>query len=208
MRFDYTSKPAHPHKIFTVINDFVNNNISLERQTIPFPSGLTCAEFMNYLETAEPITVQVTFHVKYGKECCAWDCQDFENPDCEIDMNFASLMTCGSQAVRENIISRCPTAKGFSRMTFVLLHEIGHFMTAEEAEEEEEISPDEEFERMLNAMMIANTEIEFERIVQKYHYSKQEEMLATDWAINFLADPDNRKKTKAFEREFFKAWRG
>lgn len=208
MKFDYSSKPAHPRKIFTIINKFVNENITLPRTVYPFPTGLTVEEFFEQMGKIEPIEDKATFHVRPGQQCCGYGCEDTENLDCEIEMNFAELMTCGAKAVRENVISRCPTAKGFSAMTFVLLHEVGHFMTGEEIEEEEEVSDAEKFTRVLRAMAIADTEMDYQRIMQKYHYSKHNEIIATDWAIAFLSDPENRKKVKAFEREFFKAWRG
>ena len=94
-------------------------------------------------------------------------------------------------------------------MLFVLLHEVGHFATAEEAEQvdQKEWTEEERISHMTEAFAHSSNWKDFQRIFQSYHYNLPKEKLATDWAIAWLSDPVNRKAAKQFEKKFFAAWR-
>ena len=83
------------------------------------------------------------------------------------------------KAFRRNFVRRCPLARGFSNATISILHELGHYFTWYdflEIEEEDEFT---------------------------CHFDLPSEVAATDWAIEWLQNPENRKVAKAFEKEFF-----
>lgn len=212
--FNYNSDCAHPRKIYTLMNKFINEKVSVPRTFSVLPSGITVEEFCDRVETGLPTFEEVEsdliFHIKKGFSCAAWDVDDLEAVECEVTVNFPQLMGNGLFAVRENAISRCPALRGFSKLILVLLHEVGHFATAEEAEEIKDDDPTcEETEAQYDyAKNNSNNNKDFHRIFQAYHYNRPHEKLATDWAINWLSDPENRKAAKAFEKAFFKAWRG
>jgi len=213
MRFNYSTTPAHPRKVFTIINKFINDNVYLERTVEGFPAGMSIEEFHRRLETRDfdHWQEQTTFRIKKGEMNAAWNCHDEHDTDCLITINFEETGEEGATAVYYDAIQRCPELRGFSRLTFAILHEVGHFMTGLEEEacvEIPEMTEEEKIELMGKAFSQAHNWKEFERIIQAEYVSQPAEKLATDWALDFLRNPENRKKTKAFEREFFKAWRG
>lgn len=84
---------------------------------------------------------------------------------------------------RLDFIARCPLARGFANVTLSILHEIGHHFNRESY-----ITTDAE---------------EYDASVGYWHFMLPCEMDATDWAIEWLQDPENRKVAKQFERNFF-----
>lgn len=115
----------------------------------------------------------------------------------QYDSCFSNL---GFKQVRADAVYRYPHIKGYSILTFVLLHELGHFMTKEEANERE-----------------GKYSAEYYELVDKYipreywnyfHVENYKERLATDWAANWLSIPENGKRAKQFEKEFFACYKG
>lgn len=90
----------------------------------------------------------------------------------------------GDKEFRKDFVRRCPIAKGFSNITISILHELGHWFNPKEYLETD---PDE-----------------YNNAIGWWHFTLPCEIVATDWAIAWLQDPKNRKKAKAFEREFFR----
>lgn len=209
MNFNYCSKPAHPRKLYKFINTFVRENISIQypieyTYTIDCEkyNNLTYQEFWDKMKNNEieklPVFANITIHK--GKRNCA--CSESE----QVWLYFPDLMKFGCKAVRENAISRCKSLKGFSSITFTLLHEIGHIATQFEDFKDKEYTEEEEQEIISNCFETSNSWKEFERKFQSYHYNQPSEIAATNWAIEFIKDPNNRKKIKNFEKEFFKLW--
>lgn len=95
---------------------------------------------------------------------------------------------------RKNFVSRCSLAKGFADVTISVLHEIGHNLT-------KELIP-EDFDRE-NQYFDTFFEAESEEELQNLYFAWPDETLATDWAIEWLSDPEHRKLAKAFEKKFF-----
>lgn len=85
---------------------------------------------------------------------------------------------------RKDFIQRCPLARGFANVTISILHELGHWMTASEVNWEEYFA-------------------EQDNVFGQDYFNLTAERLATDWAINWLQNPTNRKIAKAFEVEYF-----
>lgn len=84
---------------------------------------------------------------------------------------------------RKDFVARCPLARGFADVTLSILHEIGHHFHREE--------------------YIFCDYDEYENAYGVDHFKLPCEMVATDWAIEWLQDPEHRKQAKAFEREYF-----
>lgn len=119
----------------------------------------------------------------------------------ELFSQYDSCFSClGSKQIRADAAYRYPHIKGYSILTFVLLHELGHFMTKEEANKKR-----------------GKYSTDYYDLVDKYipkkywnyfHAENYKERLATDWAANWLSIPENGKKAKQFEKEFFACYKG
>ena len=95
---------------------------------------------------------------------------------------------------------RCEVAKGFSDFTLSLLHELGHCETQDDLPEEDD--------REKACKMMEKYGKGDKRILNLMYFCLPDEYAATQWAIDWLSDEDNRKRAKKFEKDFFKAWRG
>lgn len=107
-----------------------------------------------------------------------------EQFNCVIQYNLECLEDEDFKYVMRDFRSRSPESKGFANITLVLLHECGHIMTWKHQglHERPELYDD-----------------------QEEYISQPDEVWATNWAIKWLEDEENRKYAKWFEREFFKA---
>ncbi len=205
MKFDYSSKPTHPRKLYKFINTFVEENISIQypiEYTYTVNSNEYDENFWNKLMNNEieklPVFANITIH-KGKKNCASTETE-------QVWLYFPDLMDFGAKAVRDNAISRCKIFKGFSVLSFVLLHEIGHIATRYEDFEDKEYTKEEMEEIILDCFETSSSWKSFHEKFQSYHYMQPSEIAATDWAINFIKDPNNRKILKNFEKEFFKLW--
>lgn len=139
-----------------------------------------------------------------------------------IGYNFDALMKHDS-GFREDINERSPLTKGFADITLALLHELGHFET--EHKISKDFNKEVELEKGLNALtdfLVEKYGFEgkedialhclfnqkFENMVTKLvnqtiYFKLENERLATDWAIKWLENPENRKIAKKFEKAFF-----
>ena len=93
----------------------------------------------------------------------------------------------GDKLFRFDFVVRCPLARGFANVTLSLLHEIGHHFNRES--------------------YITTDSDQYDASVDYWHFMLPCEMDATDWAIEWLQDPEHRRVAKQFERDFFKAIR-
>ena len=90
----------------------------------------------------------------------------------------------GDRLFRIDFVKRCPLARGFADVTLSILHEIGHHFHREE--------------------FIFMTDVkEYEEAEGMEHFKFPCEVVATDWAIAWLQNPQNRKIAKEFEKDFF-----
>lgn len=99
----------------------------------------------------------------------------------------------GGKYFRKDFVERCTLAKGFSDVTISLLHEVGHTMTKSQLPKD--YSRREEY-----------TKINFitDKVACTLAYFKMlDETLATDWAIEWLNNAENRKFAKQFEKNFW-----
>ena len=90
----------------------------------------------------------------------------------------------GDKLFRIDFIERCPLGRGFANVTLSILHELGHHFNRE---------PFIFMENVKEYIEADNTD----------HFKFPCEMVATDWAIEWLQDESNRKVAKAFEKDFF-----
>ena len=99
----------------------------------------------------------------------------------------------GGKCFRKDFVDRCPLGRGFSDITISLLHEIGHAMT--DADIPNNFCREVEYSKIRNISDITQRMFAYFRLL--------DEMMATDWAIDWLQDAEHRKMAKAFEKEFW-----
>lgn len=109
-----------------------------------------------------------------------WKKADFKNDD-------------GGKYFRKDFIKRYASAKGFSDVTIALLHEIGHVMTKGDLPKN--------YSRYNEYNKINEIENKVERCFA--YFKMLDETLATNWAIKWLENAENRKIAKAFEKKFW-----
>lgn len=85
---------------------------------------------------------------------------------------------------RQFITSKCSITKGFSNVTISLLHEIGHWETRDEVDWEKYYTDRAD-------------------VYGFDYFNLEAELKATEWAITWLQDSQNRAYAKSFERMFF-----
>ena len=91
-------------------------------------------------------------------------------------------------------VKEYPMIKGFATITLTLLHEVGHIETMYDVNYSNE-------QRDSDIKEILETED-----YDKYFFLP-DERAATEWAINWLSNSENRKIAKSFEKEFFKCFK-
>ena len=84
---------------------------------------------------------------------------------------------------RQDFVARCPLAQGFANVTISILHEIGHYMFPCE--------------------YLTTDPAEYDKATGWDHFKLECEVVATNWAIEWLQDKNHRKVAKEFERDFY-----
>ena len=120
-----------------------------------------------------------------------------EYEELDIYYNLDELFAESSKIFRAYWVERCPMLKGFSDITISLLHELGHLET------NEEIRP--EFPVAMREIALMGIEERFDNDLDRnrFYFALPDEKAATEWAIKWLSDAENRKKAKKFEKKFF-----
>jgi len=114
-----------------------------------------------------------------------------------IEYDFTNAV---SVVFRQNMVMRDFRLQGFSHVTLSLLHELGHLETFDDVPEG--------YDRLDALLAIKAASKDDDKIANLMYYSLPDEWLATQWAIDWLSEEENRKRAKQFEKEFFRAWRG
>ena len=148
------------------------------------------------LLTADGEVVEIMLHKDNSFQADIVENQS-EYDELDIYYNFDELFAESSKIFRAYWVERCPMLKGFSDITISLLHELGHLET------NEEIRPDfPVFARELAMLAIEDRATDnTER--NNLYFALPDEKAATEWAIKWLSDAENRKKAKKFEKKFF-----
>lgn len=99
----------------------------------------------------------------------------------------------GGKCFRADFVSRCPAARGFSDVTLSLLHELGHTMT------KIFVPP---MNKEIDEYNKAVENLTDMKEVNKLYFALTDEHMATDWAIEWLQNRNNRRLAKNFEKQF------
>lgn len=134
-----------------------------------------------------------------------------------IGYNLNSLMEKDIYGFYKNMYQRSKITKGFANITLTLLHEIGHAETEDEIRET--FSYEDRHEtREHNYNLIEKKYGDIDKTDKNYNQfifelnelyrQMPDEHAATDWAIQWLENADNRKIAKKFEKKFFSCFEG
>ena len=85
----------------------------------------------------------------------------------------------GDIAFFDNFVKRCPIAAKYSDFLLSLLHEMGHIVTSEQMDRAKD-----------------------DTYTYEEYFAMHDEMIATNWAIQFLEDKHNIKILKWFEEQY------
>ena len=185
-----------PRKVVWVMRDFINEIHGLTYTDCIIPAMVseneTIEEFMERLHNAEEIEVPSQVKMTYRKKGFAVCTIEKNDPELHFFYNLDELYSKGSKQFAQDFFARCPMGRGFASVTIAILHEIGH-MNAQQS-----------FEGYNRVEAIKELEKNFPRETINFEYFKlPDEKAATDWAIEWLSHPENRRKAKEFEKKFF-----
>lgn len=116
-----------------------------------------------------------------------------------IGYNFEDIYADTTKHFCNNFRNLYRSAYGFANVTLILLHELGHHQTQDKIEELKKTGYCREAE--LTRIFLRTKSVEDANVL---YYQLPDEKLATNWAIQWLQDPEHRKIAKAFEKNFFK----
>lgn len=182
----------HPRKMVRFMQEFANDvhNLTYTVYDIPNPNDFENGhEWLEHWQE-EQLPRQVKIRSRRG--FCAVDPQETEVEEIIIGYNIKELYGRGCKEFRQDITKRYPSAQGFASITLSLLHELGHFQTA--------TLDFEDYDREIELKFIGTLP---RCLTNLFYFLLPDEQAATDWAIEWLKDPENRKKAKAFEKKFF-----
>lgn len=194
-------KLIKPRKVVWVMRDFVNavNSVTYTEWVIPAAGKTdeTTEEFLARLHSAQEIEclAEIVLQKSPQDRGFAICVNDIGEPTISMWYDIEELWCRGSSQFAQDFYSRCPMGRGFATITLTLLHELGH------------IHSQQEFDGYDRPTAILDLREQYPKETINFEYFKlPDETAATDWAIEWLADAENRKMAKAFEKEFFKCF--
>ena len=194
-------KLIKPRKVVWVMRDFVNAVSSVTYTDWVMPPANkedeTAEEFLDRLHSVQEVEhlAQIVLKKSPPDRSFAVCVGDIGDPTIAMWYNIESLWTRGHIQFAQNFYSRCPMSRGFASVTLSLLHELGH------------LHSQQEFDGYDRRTAILDLHKQYSKETINLEYFKlPDERAATDWAIEWLADAENRKMAKAFEKEFFKCF--
>lgn len=188
-----------PRKVVWVMRDFINeiHNLTYTVCTVPTKrEDETIEEFFARLENAEEIEIPSKVKMVYREKGFAVCPDGVGEEEFFFFYNLESLYSKGHFQFAQDFFSRCPTGRGFASITLSILHEIGHLKTIQKFENYNRTEAIEE--------LFKNFPME---IINFEYFKLPDEKAATDWAIEWLSHPENRRKAKEFEKKFFECFK-
>ena len=187
-----------PRKVIWVMRDFINEIHGLTYMDVSLPYikdeslDKWFERFSNAVEEEIPSQVKMTYR-EDGFAVCPIEKDD---PEFHFFYNLDELYSRGHKQFAQDFFARCPMSRGFASITITILHEIGH------------MNAQQDFEGYNRIEAIRELKNNFPRETINFEYFKlPDEKAATDWAIEWLSHPENRRKAKEFEKKFFACFR-
>ena len=192
-----------PRKIVWVMRDFINSAHDLTYEygfvlTSPRPDTDDVDTLLNWFATSESETIYEKRQVKIvsSDRFSAYITDEGKNFRISYNEKDIACQSSGSTDFAVNFYSRCPMGRGFAGITLSLLHELGHICTNDSLD-------NWTWKDRQEYIVTEVCEKKTRREKNFSYFEMPDETAATDWAIEWLKDPENRKKAKAFEKQFF-----
>ena len=183
-----------PRKVIWVMRDFINeiHGLTYINVSLPYIKDESPDEwferFRNAVEEEIPSQVKMVYR---EQGFAVWPTEK-DDSEFHFFYNLDELYSRGHKQFAQDFFARCPMARGFASITITILHEIGH------------MNAQQDFEGYNRIEAIKELEDNFPCETINFEYFKlPDEKAATDWAIEWLSHPENRKKAKEFEKKFF-----
>lgn len=190
-------KLIHPRKAVWAMRDFINEIHELTYTAfIVLPNdGESVDDFMErWVHDIQEVKEKASVKLVKAHGFCAYE-WDRDSEFFQIGYNFDALWCRGSRQFSQDFFSRCSMGRGFASVTLAILHELGHFHSQQNFEGYDRELVLEEIRKNLAPQFI------------NFAYFKlPDEKAATDWAIEWLSHPENRKIAKRFEKKFFECF--
>lgn len=174
----------HPKKVVKEMNKFTNSIITNKYATYSLEEGI-----VEHSYTCKMIKGN-QFGIRYA---------GIDGTRYEMTYSFSNAYEediLADRTFRKDFVNRCPLARGFADITLTILHELGHMHSEQPFNYSEYIHAQILIGKTANNIVEAN----------EMYFKIPNEENATNWAIEWLQDPENRKLAKAFEKEFFKCF--
>ena len=165
----------HPRRANKIVKEFI---ATLYNESVDFALAITKGKVVNYAawgDVAEDEEVMIFIP--------NWRKADFEHDK-------------GGKLFRKDFVQRCARAKGFSDVTISVLHEVGHTMT-------NQFLPKDYDRKIEFEKLKSNLQAKTNKEITLAYFQMQDEVMATNWAIDWLNDAQNRKIAKKFEKKFW-----
>ena len=190
----------HPRKIVWAMRDFIDeiHDITYEGEIIMElgKPDETPEEFFARFINATVVKERAMCKMIKTEDNNFFYRPNYNRPDLiTIGYNFKFLEE-RKNSFYTNFIHRFPMAKGFARVTIILLHELGHASSVQEFEG---------YSRTESMLDILNTANSAEEANERY-FKLPDEVSASEWAMDWLSIPENRKIAKRFEKKFFSCY--
>lgn len=190
-------KLIHPRKVYWVMTDFINkiHDLTYEEWIVPckVKEDETIEEFWERIHNITTEFIPCVGKVQKGSRNCTRRMSDGDTKFF-IWINIEEEWSKGHYQFTKDITERCSLTKGFASITLTLLHELGHLSS------QQDFDGYDRFEELEKIGKLPK----WER--NPAYFKLPDEKSATDWAIGWLQNPNNRKIAKAFEKEFFKCF--
>ena len=181
MYFDFSIPCAHPRKVINIMKEFLRSATSLPNEIKMKKSNEGFYTLLGDYGTPPEEDEPIVI---------AYDTNSLRHSDIS-EIEFARFV---------NTLSKGLT-KGFANITVALLHELGH------QETKASLPCGYAVDRLFDYAIISESEASLAE-KNRLYFKLKDERKATEWAVEWLSNAENRRKAKAFEKAFFKAWRG
>jgi hypothetical protein len=190
----------HPRKVVWVMRDFINEIHGLTYTAMYLPPKTKENEtaedvferLSNMEEVEEPMSVEMIYRKRGFAVLTEAEEEEQDSGVFSFYYNLEELWCKGHFQFSKDFFSRCPMSRGFASITLTILHELGHKNSQQEFNGYDRIEAIKKIEKTVPRELI-----NFE------YFKLPDEKAATDWAIEWLQNAENRKKAKEFEKKFF-----
>lgn len=126
--------------------------------------------------------------------CMPTETKVCDHAELKVYYNLEALFGDEALAFYKYWLSKNAILENFSPITFIFLHELGHFATGDAIRETFPL-----FKRFFSLAFLEYAE-------KNAYYELPDEKAASEWAVSWLSEERNHPIAHAFEEKFFSFW--